>query len=193
MSVTFTAELVPADGYVVTCGCEDADAQAPRFGTYDDACAAAEDADDGARTALPGCSMPDICPDYPLRAHPASNDPAPAVNVHDANARRLFGLLAFSPAPLGTAGAQQIGPAAEPLAPGPAGSGWASEDLPADAFLGRVLLALALTPDDAGTDGYGDGRFFTGGRSPGHLQRRLLELHELALWCRARGRLVVWH
>jgi hypothetical protein len=64
--------------------------------------------------------------------------------------------------------------------------------LPADHFLGRVLVALAVAPQDPGVPWTHSGRHHGGGRAAGHLQRRLLELHDLAQWCARNGRAVAW-
>ena len=55
----------------------------------------------------------------------------------------------------------------------------------AGAFLGRVLVALAITPVDAGVpstvSGGGNGlTWIDCGRREGYLQERLVQLHELA-------------
>lgn len=58
-------------------------------------------------------------------------------------------------------------------------------DMPAEAFLGRVLLALAISPTDDGMPSYehqpvGTGpTVIEGGRRPGYLQERLAQLHAL--------------
>ncbi|NUK55483.1 hypothetical protein HRW14_35640 [Streptomyces lunaelactis] len=59
-------------------------------------------------------------------------------------------------------------------------------------FLGRVLLALALDPEDAGRPAVTDGRFIDCGRSQGYAQSRLNELRELAEYAQARGLRVTW-
>lgn len=65
-----------------------------------------------------------------------------------------------------------------------AADGWCG-DMPAEAFLGRVLLALAISPTDEGmpptfahTVRSGP-RMIEGGWSPGYLQERLTQLHAL--------------
>jgi hypothetical protein len=80
-------------------------------------------------------------------------------------------------------------------------------DEPADVFLGRVLLAQAIEPADAGTpatvrnvdDGFGGspiltagGRWHDMGRAPGYTDRKLAELRTFAEWCAARGHRVAW-
>ncbi|MEV6655021.1 hypothetical protein [Streptomyces sp. NPDC051219] len=62
-------------------------------------------------------------------------------------------------------------------------------DKDAQLFLGRVLLALALDPEDAGRPAVTDGRFTDCGRSRGYTGARLYELAEYA---RARGLRVTW-
>ena len=61
--------------------------------------------------------------------------------------------------------------------------GWAGE-MDAQEFLGRVLLALALEPEDAGIPPHevptGGPRLIECGRREGYLQERLGHLHDLA-------------
>lgn len=68
-------------------------------------------------------------------------------------------------------------------------------------LLGRVLVALALTPEDEGTDTYeagpDEGHFQGGthifcGRRPGYLQDRLEQLHDIATFAAAEGATVRW-
>ncbi|MEV0493636.1 MULTISPECIES: hypothetical protein [Streptomyces] len=65
-------------------------------------------------------------------------------------------------------------------------------DEDARVFLGRVLLALALDPEDAGRPAVTDGRFVDCGRGEGYTQARLQELHRLAEDAQARGLRVTW-
>lgn len=69
----------------------------------------------------------------------------------------------------------------------------------ADDVVGRALVALALSPADEGMPAYqvnpgaeGVAKVYEGERPAGDLQRRLREVHDLAVWCAARGFLVVW-
>lgn len=77
--------------------------------------------------------------------------------------------------------------------------GWCG-GLPAQDFLGRVLVALAISPADEGIPAHeipfgvpgrpawtGEARFVDCGRAPGYLQERLGQLHELAQWAVAHG------
>lgn len=193
MSVTFTAELVAPAGYVIAC-CEAAAAKAPRFGTYDDAVAALRDFElrhmvNGAelRPSLDGCDVPDICPEYEWQVLPVYADPAPAVNVLQAEALAVLGALGYPVAPATPEGRDGDVFAAVDLA--------GIED--AAAFEGRVAVALALAPVDEGMPAYDDTqpggpRWHGCGRRPGYLQEKLVALAELARWCAERGRAVHW-
>jgi hypothetical protein len=171
MSVQFTAEHRQAVGFAVTCGCAPATEQAALLGSYDEAARAASDADlADVRSPLPGCVLPDICPHSPLLVEPFDPDgPVPDVDVNEANARRLLTVLGLH--------------STEEEAWG---------QLPADLFLGRVLVALAVAPQDPGAPWTHSGRHHGGGRAARHLQRRLLELHDLAQWCARNGRAIAW-
>lgn len=188
MSVTFTADRRPATQFAVTCGCERATALAARHDTYEEASAEALSAGP-ARRALPGCAMPDICPEYPLYVHDVDPDGefTPEVNMSERNAALLAGLLGF-------AVSEKTGAAQTPLSPARDGVGSDRDagQLPAEDSLGRVLVALALTTEDEGVDGYWHGRIHLGGRRAGYLQMRLAELRDLAQWCADRGRDVAW-
>lgn len=65
-----------------------------------------------------------------------------------------------------------------------------------DDFFGRVMLAQAIAPTDAGVPAYtapGRGvQMIHCGRRPGYLADRLIVLSELAQWCRTQDRAVVW-
>ncbi|WP_431983809.1 hypothetical protein [Streptomyces qinglanensis] len=174
MSLSFFPGRRVTVAHVVTCGCPAATERAPRYGAWVDADAEAARASAAAgREPLPGCEMPDICPQYPLHAEEIDADgPAPEVNTHNGTARLLLPLLELS-------------------VTDEDGQGDPYGTLPAPDFLGRVLTALALTPPDPGARGRA-GRFSTGGRAPGHLQRRLHDLHHLAQWCQQHDRPVTW-
>ncbi|MEU8708582.1 hypothetical protein [Streptomyces sp. NPDC048565] len=62
----------------------------------------------------------------------------------------------------------------------------------ADAFLGRVLLALAIEPEDCGRPSLTEGRYIDCGRPEGYIQMRLLELHVLAEQAHRAGLHVAW-
>lgn len=69
-------------------------------------------------------------------------------------------------------------------------------EMPASDFLGRVLMALAIAPDDEGMPAYevptGGAQFIEGARRPGYLQDRLIELKALAEWAVANNVPVNW-
>ncbi|MEV1294894.1 hypothetical protein [Pseudonocardia sp. NPDC049635] len=63
-------------------------------------------------------------------------------------------------------------------------------------MLGRVELALALAPPDAGVPMHElntAGTVVHCGRPAGYLQDRLTVLREVALFARAQARAVIWH
>ena len=74
--------------------------------------------------------------------------------------------------------------------------GWCGgED--ANAFLGRVLLALAINPSDAGrpqtvTQGERGATMVDCGRSAGYVDQALHDLLEICHWARERGVEVQW-
>lgn len=74
--------------------------------------------------------------------------------------------------------------------------GWAGSFTPDD-LTGRVLIARALTPADAGVPSYADaapGRatWVECGREEGYTEDRLDRIAEVAAWCAAHGREVTW-
>lgn len=98
---------------------------------------------------------------------------APCVNVSNANATTLLDLLGIEHDPCDLFG-----------------------DLPADGFLGRVLIAQALAgtaaDDEGGVPAVRYGNTIECGRRPGYLAERLAELHEVASWAKAHGGVVAW-
>ncbi|MDJ0465004.1 hypothetical protein [Streptomyces sp. H27-C3] len=201
VSITFTAAHRPPVGYAVTCGCDGATVRAPRFGDYRDALAAADRASAaGTRDALPGCDLPETCPEYPLHAEDVDPDgPVPWVNFSNVNAIGVLEALGFpvQPGPQDEAcDALEDGLPLEADGPGvviPIAVVDACGELPAEDFRGRVLTALGLAPEDPGRPDIRLGRTLLLGRPAGYLQRRLTELHALADWCAAHGRDVAWH
>jgi hypothetical protein len=179
MSVTFTAEMGAIVAHVITCTCKNAISQAPRFGAYQDARDALLAIPYGLeygrgehRTALPGCSDPELCPDYPLSVHAIEDLERPEINVSNANATHLLHALGYG----------EHGELDELFG-----------DATPEEFRGRVLTALALAPADEGTPSYQDGNWVECGRRPGYLQNRLTELLDLADWCARNARPVQWH
>jgi hypothetical protein len=178
MTVTFTAELGPIRAHVITCICRGAIAQAPRYGTYQDALAdlpavdARVDATGQRRQPLPGCTDPDLCPDYSLHVHAIEDLERPEINVSNANAMVILEALGYG---ILTEYDELFGAAS------------------AEEFRGRVLTALAVAPEDEGVPFHQVAdNVFECGRRPGYLQGRLAELHELADWCIQHDRPVQW-
>lgn len=188
--ITFTGEMGLTVGHVIAC-CFDAAAAAPRYGSYEDAVAALHtlnhlvEAGLVARTPLPGCSMPETCPDYDLHVHGIEDAERPEVQVTNRNAPLLLNALGY-------------------------GEFNESDDMWGEAspeeFRARVLTALAVAPADAGAPahlstgvpGYLDNvlsgaQWHQCGRREGWLQDTLAALHELADWCTQYGRQVHWH
>ncbi|GAA3381518.1 hypothetical protein GCM10020367_73080 [Streptomyces sannanensis] len=87
------------------------------------------------------------------------------VDMNNANAARVLGTLGYSE-PYGDEGAE--------------------------IFLGCILLALALDPEDAGRPAVTDSRFTDCGRPQGYTGARLRELHHLAEFARARSLRITW-
>lgn len=193
MSVTVTAEHTGFVGYVVTC-CDGAAEQAPRFGSDEDARAylaripgGTDYGCDELRPVLPGCELPDICPEYPLHVLGLQVEEPPEVQLNNRNAALVFDVLGLSDAaePIGS------GTHARDLL-GPDAVAFDCGDLTADDLLGRVLTARALAPTDDGLPPAQDGRHIEVGRRPGYLQERLIQLEHLAQWCQHRGLTIVW-
>ncbi|MEJ8654774.1 hypothetical protein WKI65_43750 [Streptomyces sp. MS1.AVA.3] len=202
MSVTFTADQQPAVGSAVTCGCPRATLLAPRFGAYLDAddAAARANAAPGVRRPLPGCELPDVCPEYPLYAEEVDPDgEVPFVNISSINAIGVLEALGFPLAPdAEDAGCDALERGLPLEVPKnavviPVAMVDAYGQLPAEDFRARVLTALGLAPQDPGLPDFELGRTLIGGRLAGYLQRRLRDLYVLADWCAAHGRDVAWH
>ncbi|MBV7255155.1 hypothetical protein KQH21_30925 [Streptomyces sp. IpFD-1.1] len=199
MTVTFTAATAPAAGFVVTCGCDEATAYARPFDDYRAAQATADQINAAAdqRGPLPGCCMPTVCPEYPLRPEPIAPDGIPPlINVSNTNAVVILEALGL-PTQSEAADHHDLEPfPAEVPDNGviiPIAVVDAYGELIAEEFLGRVLTALALAPEDAGVPDIQFGRTYLGGRPTEYLQQRLHDLHELASWCATNERRVVWY
>jgi GAF domain-containing protein len=137
------------------------------------------------RPEVPGIDAPDEAWDAWYEALEALD--GPSVNVSNTNAAHLLALLGLTPAGTSTE------------RPDPFDCGDLSGALPADEFLGRVLIALAVNPADAGIPSTSEGGPGTGtaevidcGRRPGYSDERLDQLRTLAEAARDAGREVVW-
>jgi hypothetical protein len=177
MSVTFTTSPFTISAYAFTCG-HDNGVTEHRFGTYADAVAVlqSELETHGHTGGLAVCGD-EYCAVSRLFVHPIIEDPAPDVNVSNANAAHLLGLLGF-PVDLEDEEAGLYGTAS------------------AEDFLGRVLVAQAVNPADAGvpvTEEQGEGMLLVRcGRRVGYSEDRLASLRELADFAISRGQTIQW-
>lgn len=103
-------------------------------------------------------------------------DNAPRINVNNANAGVLLEVLGLPTDPWGMPEDFEF----------PTGHD----------FLGRVLMALAVSPEDAGVPAHSPNpdrpNFIDCGRREGYLQERLGQLRELADYAIAHNRKVSW-
>ena len=118
----------------------------------------------------------------------------PSLDVSVRNAMLLLRALGLVP----EFGADDVHepPPGGPPAPAPGEDTPLGGELPAEQMLGRVELALALAPADAGVPGRNlnaAGTVVDFGRPAGYLQDRLSVLRELALFARDQARDVIWH
>lgn len=178
MSVTFDTSLSPISGFAFTCGHENGVTE-HRFGAYEDARAFLQVEMDthGYTGGLAVCGDEDYCGFGQMFIHPIESDPAPSLNVSNANARHLLDLLGFS---------------SESDQDGDLSGSTTAED-----FLGRVLLAQAVNPADAGVPvleetGQGGMTLVKMGRRVGYSEDRLESLRELADFAVSRGRAIQW-
>ena len=166
MSVSITGAYHPTD-YVVACACPEAQAVAPKHPTH--AAASETYPAEPLRVELPGCEYPGRCRPMVIGLDSLLED-APEVNPSNANARRVLETLG-----LYSDNDDEL-----------------SGSCSAEDFLGRVLLAQAITPADPGIPAVQDGNNIDCGRAAGYLQDTLAALRELADWCIANDRKVTW-
>ena len=69
---------------------------------------------------------------------------------------------------------------------------WNGGRMSAEDFLGRVLVATAVNPADAGVPATREGNFIDCGRREGYFDERLIELREIADVALATGGYVQW-
>lgn len=170
MSVSFTAEMSEIIGYSFTCGHDNGRTE-HRFGAYKDAESflVAELAANGGTGHLAICGDED-CQYQRMHIEVLESDPSPVVNVTKTNAVLLLGLLGLDSEDNG------------PLEPGN--------------FMGRVLMAQAVNPSDAGVPATesteGGVLLINCGRREGYAEDRLADLHELAEFAVRTGRDIYW-
>lgn len=170
MSTTFYAEMSTIVGHRVYCNC--ADVKGEIYGDYQDA---------GERLGalrvnpahLDGCTDED-CLYYGPYVEALEESPFPGINVTSVNARALLDVLGIT--------REECPDLVGGEAP--------------EAFLGRVLMAQAVNPADAGvaaSEVPGPGaRSIDLGRDEGYIDERLAQLRSLAEFCVAEGREVIW-
>lgn len=177
MSVTFTTTPFTISAYAFTCG-HDNGVTEHRFGSYQDAVAfrQAELDTHGHAGGLALCGD-DYCAVSGLFVHPIIDDPAPDVNVSNANAVPLLRLLGL-PVDLEDEEVELCGTAT------------------AEDFLGRIMMAQAVSPSDAcmpATEEQGEGMLLVWcGRRVGYSDDRLVALRELADFAVSRGKTIQW-
>lgn len=178
MSTTFCAEVLPPSAYVITCGCAAVTDSATRHYDYEAPAAMVRRLHQQTREAgtpfalLPGCEHPDHCSFLGPRVQPIHDNSGPDLNVAEHTAALLPRALGYS---------EDVD------------AGECSGDADSAEFLGRILTALAIAPDDPGIPWHRTTpRFVECGRVPGYLQEQLRVLHDIALWCLDNGRRVQW-
>lgn len=173
MSIDFTTDSGSVLGYAVT----DRSGGQEKFATYDAAVQRLVAVRD--RGAILNGSQPsgdeyrDMYDVHDPSIDVLVDDPAPVVNMCNRNAWFVGAALGITPIDGELSGSTT----------------------PID-FLGRVLLAQAISPADAGTPAYAHpgtgGRFIEGDRPTAYLQDRLDQLRDLAEWAIAHGRDSIW-
>lgn len=189
MSVTFCPDP-PAGGPVELGARIECSAYPPSdrrcFAAYDDAVV-------GLADHHRYCTDPD-CGEHAYRPFVVvhySTDTEPSLTVSNRHAMLLLRALGL----VTELGADDVHEPA-PAAPRPEQDTPLVGDLAAEQMLGRVELALALAPADAGVpvrDLNTAGTVVDCGRRAGYLQDRLRVLREVAVFARERARDVVWH
>jgi hypothetical protein len=174
VSVTFEATPSASSGFALTCGHENGVTE-HRWGAYSDAAEFLQKELDehGGTGHLAVCGDED-CQYQRMFTHAILVDPSPELNVSGSNAIHLLGLLGI-----------EVEDGGHPI-----GSMLAQD------FLGRVLVAQAINPADAGvpaTESRCRGILVVDcGRSEGYADRRLAVLREVAEFGVDRGRDIQW-
>jgi len=177
MSITFGTTIGPIEGFAFVCG-HDNGVTDHRFGSYADARVFLQtERDSNGHTGGLAVCGDEYCAFGTMFIQAIESDPAPALNVSNTNAMHLLGLLGL------------------PSEPDECGS--LSGSTTAEDFLGRVLLAQAVSPADEGVPvttqkGHGGATMIRMGRRAGYSEGRLTALRELADFAVHRGRDVQW-
>lgn len=175
MSVTFEATLSAISAHALTCG-HDNGVTEHRWGSYADAAEFLRNELDehGGTGHLAVCGDED-CQYQRMFTHAIEVDPSPEVNLTTTNSLHLLGLLGIE----AEDGEHPVG------------------SMPAQDFLGRVLIAQAVNPVDAGqpvTESTAESgmKIIDCGRNEGYSDHRLAELREIAEFGLDRGRDIQW-
>lgn len=172
MSISFTTAMSDITAHTFTCG-HDNGRTAHRFGSYQDAESflIAELEARGNTGHLSVCGD-EFCQQSRMFIQALEADPAPVVNMANDNARHILEVLGYDPR-------EDFGSAT-----------------PED-FAGRVLMAVAVNPSDAGTATVEDceeGKLsvINCGRPEGYTDDRLAELRGLVEFATRTGRSIQW-
>lgn len=164
MSAQFSATIGPIKGFVLKCG---HGPTSHRFDTFPEAQTflQAEYDTHGGRTGHLAECGDEFCEAMLMSIEAVEEDPSPYLGVSYSNARHLLNLLGYGPETSAIGGSDN-----------------------AEAFLGRVLAALAVNPADAGIPS----STAANGRPEGYSEICLERLHEVATFAVSRGRDVQW-
>lgn len=176
MSVTFAPATGTIVGWKIDCGC--VGAVPATFDDRSDAVAWLEEWD-FAPFALEGCTN-ELCTVYSLYIEAVEEQERPQVNMANGNAAALL---------------EALGLLSDAMSREERDDAFYGE-MSGEDFLGRVMMAQAVAPADAGMPAYemaGSGaRFIECGRPEGYLQDRLSGLREVADFAVEHGVQVQW-
>ncbi|MFS0884948.1 hypothetical protein [Aeromicrobium sp. 179-A 4D2 NHS] len=177
MSVTFFPSQSPVVGYRFECHCG---VVAAEFETYEGAHGFLSIYKDDPYQ-LDGCTD-ELCPMYPQIMNVYADAHHEGLNLNNENAADILRVLGL------------IEPGQDPALFKPEVQ-WVGE-LAASDFLGRVMVAQAISPESAEKIGHekpGRGAtMFEGGREAGYIQRTLSQLADVADWAAKHERTMCW-
>lgn len=163
MSVSFSPEFVDAGEWALSCACR---------GAQGDTVFAGFQAARAAVAAGETVACGDVYCAADRWVFPVQLVADPEVNVSNVNAATLLDVLGI-----------QVGAEFEDRCCGV---------MPADEFLGRVLVARALNPADAGVPVIQVGNVVDCGRAEGYVDERLEQLQSVAEFATSKGLQVSW-
>lgn len=172
MAVSFRAEMSPIKSWALTCshpnGVTDHD-----FASYPlvEAFMKTERETHGNLSHLVVCGDDWCLADGMMFSHAIESDPSPEIGVSSTNITHVLEVLGIDVRD-------------------------ESGTMDATAFLGRVMMAQAVSPSDAGipvtAEKCSGGMTMIGGRRPGYTDEVLAHLRDITDFAIARGRKVVW-